>query len=242
MKQFGLIGKNLDHSFSKAFFERKFLAEGLEHRYDNFPLSDIAEAPKLLTAERDWGGLNVTIPYKSSILDYLPQQAPEVKEIGACNVLKPTATGWQAFNTDYLACKQVLEESLQNQHQRALILGTGGAAKAVAYALAQLGTTYLMVSRQPVEDQLSYVEASQLLGEFKVLINATPVGTWPHITARPDLDLSALGPDHLVFDLIYNPAKTELLKLAGRQGAFLINGKRMLELQAELAWQLWMGA
>lgn len=241
MKQFGLIGKSLDHSFSKAYFEEKFVREGLDYRYDNFPLSDIAEAPQLLSAAKDWGGLNVTIPYKTSILEYVTEQAPEVKAIGACNVLKPTEQGWIAHNTDYLACKQVLAQNLATHHQRALILGTGGAAKAVAHALSELGTTYFMVSREPEADQVSYEEAGALLGDFKVLINATPVGTWPELKDRPPLDLSALGSDHLVFDLIYNPAKTELLKLAGSQGALIINGKGMLELQAELAWHLWIG-
>lgn len=239
MKRFGLLGRDLSHSASRAYFTEKFRRAGLsDHLYQNFELAQIAELPALLDRYPDLVGLNVTIPYKQAVIPFLEALSPAARAIGAVNTLvcRPSLTG---HNTDAAGFWTSLAPHLQPHHRQALVLGTGGASRAVVYALRQKEIPTRCVSRHPEGDQLSYPEAAQLLPEYPLLVNTTPVGTAPADEARPSLALHGLGPQHLVMDLIYNPPQTALLKAARARGAQTLNGRSMLEAQAEAAWQLW---
>lgn len=239
MKRFGLLGRFLGHSASAAYFNEKFRREGLsDHHYQNFELPRISDFPTLLQQYPDLVGLNVTIPYKQAVMPYLGQLSSTAQAIGAVNtiVFDPTPSG---YNTDAEGFWNSLAPHLQPHHTRALVLGTGGASQAVSYALRQKEIAVRRVSRSPQDDQLSYQAAGAVLHEYPLLINATPVGTFPDTDALPALALDGLGPGHLVVDLIYNPPQTALLKAAQQRGAAVLNGRPMLEAQAEAAWQLW---
>lgn len=240
MKTYGLIGKNISYSFSRSYFTEKFESEGIEAEYVNFDLSSIEEFPKILESTRPTG-CNVTIPYKEKIIPYLNRLDPVAREIGAVNTVKfeedESLTG---YNTDYYGFMESLKPFLKPEHKKALILGTGGASKAVAYALKLLDISYSFVSRTPGTNQFSYSDLSEnIINDFKVIINSTPLGTHPNITNTPALPVEFLSSRHLLYDLIYNPPVTRLMKLAEDKGAIVINGKRMLELQAEKAWSIW---
>lgn len=237
---FGLIGKNLKHSFSQSYFTRKFEKAGLHtYQYLNFELNSIEELPGLLDRYPDLKGFNVTIPYKKAILPYLHHLSDEAKAIGAVNTVKRVGTELYGYNTDWWGFVQSLEPLLETQHQRSMILGSGGASAAVAYGLSQLGMNSLVVSRNAGSGDVNYAQAAQILEEHFVVINSTPVGTWPQVDEMPPLDLGHLGEKHLVYDLIYNPPESKLLRLAKEKGASTINGIKMLELQAEKAWAIW---
>jgi shikimate dehydrogenase len=237
----GLIGKSLKHSFSERYFKALFAAENLpNHRYQNFELQSIGELPALLANQPKLRGFNVTFPYKEVILPFLRGLSAEAEAIGAVNTVVKKEGQWIGHNTDWWGFKESIDPLLNVHQQRSLILGTGGAAKAVGYALAQMGMTYLLVSRAPRgADQVGYLQAAELLQDHKVLINTTPVGTHPQLEQRPPIALENLSDQHLVYDLIYNPAKSALLKEAEFRGAQISNGLSMLELQAQKAWQLW---
>lgn len=236
----GLIGKKLAHSASQAYFEKKFLNLGLRQAsYTNYEVARKEDLPEFLARHANCDGLNVTLPYKEAIIPYLSKMSNAAAQIGAVNVLKKIEQGWEGFNTDWFAFQKCIEPLLETHQQRALILGTGGAAKAVAYALEQMGMPYLLVSRQVGRDLVPYERASELLEDHFVLINATPVGMHPQEEEMPPLDLAQVGSGHLVYDLIYNPGETTLMRTAREQGAKTANGQQMLELQAEEAWQIW---
>lgn len=241
MKLYGLIGKTLKHSFSKNYFTKKFAAEGLtDYAYENFELPDIAHIQNILTTHPNIQGLNVTIPYKEAVLPHLHQQNDIVQNIHACNCIKVVNGKLHGYNTDVIGFKQSLLQHLQPHHTRALILGTGGAAKAVQYALTQLSIEYKIVSRQGKENVITYNAIDQtLLQQYTLIINTTPVGMYPHMEEAPPLPYQYITPQHFLFDLIYNPPITQFLQLGKDKGATICNGQDMLVLQAEESWRIW---
>ncbi len=241
MKQFGLIGYPLAHSFSQKFFTKKFEDENLNDcRYDAFSIPSIDELPNILTANPDLIGLNVTIPYKEQILSFLDEKTALVKKVKACNCIKIINGKLKGHNTDAPAFEQSLKEKLQPYHTKALILGTGGAAKAVEYALRQLNILYKYVSRKPSAKSFSYEQlTNDLMQEYLLVINTSPLGMHPNIVEAPQIPYHALTPKHYLFDLIYNPEKTLFLQKGEEQGAAIKNGYEMLVLQAEESWRIW---
>lgn len=240
----GLIGYPLTHSFSKKYFSEKFALEDLSFiSYQNFPIEKINQFPELLKNNPDLIGLNVTIPYKEKILTYTDWQSDDVKAIGAANTLVITHNGEvHAYNTDVYGFKESLRPYLKPYHKKALILGTGGAAKAVAYALNQLNIEYLMVSRTPKNEQeISYEEITEnLMAKYLLVINTTPLGMMPNVDLFPLLPYDFVASQHLFYDLVYNPPLTNFLRQASNKGAAIVNGLNMLHLQAEKSWQIWM--
>lgn len=241
MPRFGLIGRNISYSFSRGYFTEKFSKSGLsDHRYDNFDLEDIARFPELIREYPDLKGLNVTIPYKEAILPYLDNLSPEARKIGAVNTICLHSGKRTGHNTDVTGFLGSLRPLLRPQDRNALILGTGGASKAVAHALTQLGIHFRYVSRNPQPGQLTYSDLDAgIIREVQLIINCTPLGTFPDVAQRPDIPYGALGPDHLLYDLIYNPDQTTFLGEGLQRGARIKNGLEMLQLQAEKAWELW---
>lgn len=242
---FGLLGREISYSFSRQYFKEKFLRLGLtDHYYENFDLAAIDELPSLLKSKPELRGLNVTIPYKEAVISYLDEIDPEAAQIGAVNTIKflPNAQ-LKGFNTDSYGFKKSIAPHLKPQHQRALMLGTGGASKAIDFVLKDLGLETLYVSRSPVGiGQISYDDLTRnLLSKFTVIVNCTPLGTFPNIAACPNLEYDAISEQHLLFDLIYNPEITLFLKNGIRRGATAINGLKMLEFQAEKSWEIWTG-
>ena len=241
MRRFGLLGRNISYSFSKTYFTQKFAAEGIEAVYENFDLQHISEFPEVLRKHPDLKGLNVTIPYKEEIFPFLDRLDPEASAIGAVNTIKFEKTGsLTGYNTDHSVPPGAIKPFLKPHHQKALILGTGGASKAVNYALKKLKIETLFVSRNPSENGILYGDISEeLLKKYTVIINTTPLGTFPKIGDFPAIPVKHLGKKHLLFDLVYNPPQTRLMQLAQPQGATVLNGQKMLELQAEKAWEIW---
>lgn len=240
MKTYGLIGKNIDYSFSRAYFSEKFKAEKIKATYQNFDLQNITEFQKIIN-EFTLNGLNVTIPYKQSIIPYLDHLNEDAREIGAVNTIKfEKNKGLIGFNTDYIGFLKSIKAYLKPQHTKALILGTGGASKAIAYALKKLDIDYTLVSRNPRIGEIGYGNLTkQQIIQSKLIINTTPLGTHPKIGEFPPIPFQNITQDHLVYDLIYNPEITEFLKRARAQGAQICNGHEMLKLQAEKAWEIW---
>ncbi|MDO9258216.1 MAG: shikimate dehydrogenase [Bacteroidales bacterium] len=248
MRLFGLIGFPLSHSFSAKYFAKKFETENIpDADYQLFPLGDISEVTSLIALKRDLQGFNVTIPYKLSILPYLDNISDAAKSVGAVNCVKIernesgiTLTG---YNTDVYGFRESLIPALKPFQNKALVLGTGGAAKAVCYTLLELGINYTLVSRTGDKQSfLSYPQLSEkTISDNLLIINTSPVGTFPDTDKCPDIPYQFLGSKHLLFDLIYNPAETKFLKLGREAGAATLNGSKMLELQAEKSWEIWNG-
>lgn len=238
--KFGLVGKNISYSFSKGYFTSKFNELELDgHTYENFDLAEIEQFPELFTSN-EIKGLNVTIPYKELVIPYLDALDPQASSIGAVNTIKITGNGTKGYNTDAYGFEQSLLPYLKKQHKKALILGTGGASKAVAYVLDKLGIDYCYVSRKPKRLQMVYEDISKdVLTTYTVIINCSPVGTFPNINEKPAIPYELLGPQHLLYDLIYNPEKTTFLKQGEKRGASIVNGLGMLQFQAEKAWEIW---
>lgn len=241
MRRFGLIGKTLKHSFSKGFFEKKFSEQGIDDcSYDNFELTSINEFPDLIANNPELKGLNVTIPYKEEVLQFLNSKNEIVASINACNCIKISEGQLNGFNTDAVAFKNSLEKYLKPHHKCALVLGTGGASKAVQYALKQLGIDFLLVSRRKQENQLGYEDVSRdIIEEHQIIINTTPLGMFPNLDQDPPIPYKVLTPEHLLYDLIYNPAKTRFLQHGEEKGAQIVNGYEMLVAQAEESWRIW---
>ena len=240
--RYGLLGRNISYSFSREYFREFFRKEGLLNcSYENFDLRDISDLETLLKEEQDLRGLNVTIPYKQEIIPYLHRIAPEAKEIGAVNTIKFTKTGLEGYNTDAYGFQQSIHPFLNGQHHgHALILGTGGASLAIAYSLKKLGIDFVKVSRDPEEDQWSYQQLDkQKILKHTLIVNCTPLGTFPRVEEKPDIPYEYLGSGHLLYDLVYNPEKTSFLRMGEKQGAVICNGLSMLEHQAQKAWQIW---
>lgn len=241
-KRFGLIGKNISYSFSKKYFSDKFEKEELVgYSYENFDLQAITQFPKINRENPNLIGLNVTIPYKEKIIPFLDKLNKKATKIGAVNCIKITKNGkLKGYNTDYYGFKKSLEPLLQPHHQKALILGTGGASKAVAFALEELGILYTFVSRSKKEDALDYkyINATTF-DNYQIIINCTPLGTHPNVEEFPPIPYDFFTEEHIAFDLIYNPEETEFLKRAKAKNAVTKNGYEMLVLQAEKGWKIW---
>lgn len=243
MKVYGLIGRSLVHSFSKKFFEEKFLREEIQNcEYRNFEIIHLAEKIQELKENPLVRGLNVTIPYKTAVIPFLDELSPACREIQACNCIKITDGKWIGYNTDVTGFERTFLPHLKPFHKKALILGTGGASNAVAYALKEAGISFLKVSRavQPEPAVISYSAITpQLLADTKIIINTTPLGTFPNVDECPPLPYGSLTPMHYCYDLIYNPPETLFLKKAAANGATVENGRKMLEIQAEESWRIW---
>ncbi|MDG1146989.1 MAG: shikimate dehydrogenase [Crocinitomicaceae bacterium] len=239
MKNYGLIGQTLVHSFSKSFFENHFEANQIEAEYHNVELSDIREIDSVLGGTYD--GLNVTIPYKESVIPFLDELSDEALAIGAVNTIEFKNGKTIGHNTDAFGFHQSVKPFLSNQHERAIILGTGGASKAVEYILKSLGIDVIFISRNPSrENEFSYEEInSYMLDACKMVVNCTPVGTFPNVNEEISLPYSCLSEHHLIVDLVYNPPKTIFLNEAEQQGAIIVNGYSMLKEQALKSWLIW---
>ncbi|MES2396833.1 MAG: shikimate dehydrogenase [Bacteroidota bacterium] len=268
-KLYGLIGFPLSHSFSKKYFTEKFEKENISDcEYNLYPIEDINQLPQLITDNPILCGLNVTIPYKESVIPYLDELDETAKAVGAVNcikILRDTGHGTRdekdkrfpkspiliGYNTDVFGFRQSIKPFLEIQHERALILGTGGASKAVAYVLKEIGIECFFVSRSKEQESriknqdsgaktFLYEELTDyIISAFKLIVNTTPVGMYPNINVAPEIPYQSLLPSHLLYDLVYNPIETEFLKRGKLQGASTVNGLSMLHQQAEEAWRIW---
>jgi len=242
MYKFGLIGKNIEYSFSRGYFSKKFESENLPYSYENFDFQSIDEFPELIDKTKNLKGLNVTIPYKETIMPFLDKIDKKAKIIGAVNTIKITKKGKLiGYNTDYYGFSKSIMPYLKSQHTKALILGTGGASKAIAYSLNKLNIDFSYVSRRKSEGiEFTYDELDETISsQHKVIINCTPLGTHPNINKCPDIPYDGINNEHLLFDLIYNPEETKFLTIGKLKGATICNGQRMLELQAGKSWEIW---
>lgn len=244
MPLFGLLGFPLGHSFSKTYFTKKFKAEKIDAEFVNFESDNIGQTLQVIKTTPSLKGFAVTIPYKEKIIPYLDYISEEAQKIGAVNSVKveytiagPILTG---YNTDILGFRESLLQFIQTSPTQALLLGTGGASKAVRHALASLGIEVLTVSRTPHSpSEIAYDQVARFLPNTPLIINATPVGMWPNVTDCPDIPYHLLTPNHYLFDLIYNPEITEFMYRGKQQGAQIKNGLQMLHLQADYSWELW---
>lgn len=239
---YGLIGKNISYSFSKKYFTDKFALGSLEDCfYENFDIQTIDEFPAIIANNPDLKGLNITIPYKEAVIPYLNKLSQSAAQIGAVNVVRFTKKGnLKGYNSDYYGFMKSLEPLLQPHHKKALILGTGGAAKAISYALDQLGILYTFVTREEKEGMIDYDRINATtFDNHQIIINCTPVGTAPETKEFPPIPYNFFTEKHIAFDLIYNPEETQFLKKAKKKGAVTKNGYEMLVLQAEKAWKIW---
>lgn len=238
-RKFGLIGYPLTHSFSKKYFTERFTAEKIDAVYNNYPLSDIGSFPALQATEK-LEGINVTIPYKEQVIPFLDEVSEAVKDIGACNCIHYKEGVWTGHNTDVIGFEQSLLKKLKPAHNRALVLGTGGAAKAVWYVLRKLGIPYVKVSRTASEDAISYETlTAETIGSHHLIINTTPLGMYPNVDAYPNIPYGPIGHEHYMYDLVYNPAVTKFLEKGAAQGAIIDNGEDMLVIQAEESRRIW---
>jgi shikimate dehydrogenase len=243
-KLFGLVGKNISYSFSRSYFAEKFQKQGLSnYEYVNFDIPSVTKLPTILSERKDnLIGFNVTIPYKGEIISLLDEVDDTANLIEAVNtVLIHTNGRLKGFNTDIYGFENSFKPLLKPSHQKALILGTGGASRAIEFVLNKLNIEYKFVSRNPSEEnQITYSEITkEVMNEFTIIINCTPLGTYPDIEKCPSIPYQFLTSDHLLYDLIYNPAETTFLKNGKKVNATIKNGLEMLELQAEKAWEIW---
>jgi len=240
MRRFGLIGRDISYSFSPGYFKSKFDTLGLaDCSYEIFDLPDIDKLPDILS-KNTLSGLNVTIPYKTAICPYLDELDADASEIGAVNTICFTKTGLKGYNTDVIGFVNSLGPLLLPTDKAARILGTGGAAQAIAFGLTKLGIDYRFVSRSSGEGNLRYEELEcATLKSFQILINTTPLGTYPQVQEAPPIPYKFLTRSHLLYDLIYNPELTAFLKSGQKAGARIKNGLEMLHLQAEASWEIW---
>ena len=245
MRKFGLIGYPLTHSFSKKYFTSKFEREGIfDCQYDLYEIPDITLLPKILNENPELEGINVTIPYKEKVIPYLDEMDPACQKIGAVNCIQIKEGNLKGYNTDYIGFRQSLEGFLGMNRPKALVLGTGGASKAVVQALRDMGISYFMVSRNTSEnpDWITYQDLEtnpSILELHHLIINTTPVGTFPKTEEMPEINPKNITGMHKVYDLVYNPEKTFLMRSLEARGALVKNGLEMLQLQAEAAWKIW---
>ena len=242
--QLGLIGKTLEHSFSKKYFEEKIIKENLKNFfYQNFELSEISEFENLLKNNPEIKGLNITYPYKEEILPLLDGIDEEAKKIGAVNCVKINNGFTKGYNTDAFGFKQSIKPFLEPKHNKALIFGTGGSSKAIAHSLKQMNVDFYFVTSSPnkkTENTFFYSELSPfILSQFLLLINCTPLGMFPKVNDAPKIPYENMTANHLAYDLIYNPEETLFLKQAKQKGAIIVNGLSMLHWQAEKSWEIW---
>ena len=245
MRRFGLIGRPLGHSASAAYFTEKFAREGRpDCAYALYELPSIEALPELLDREKELCGLNVTIPYKREVMRYLDSVSPEAQAIGAVNCIRRTADGrLEGFNTDIIGLREALSELLGfAEPEEALILGTGGASQAVQYALAERGIPFALVSRDPAKGNYTYDNLPcEVVGRSRLIVNASPVGTYPNVDEAPRIPYAYVTPDHYLLDLVYNPEVTQFLDYGRQRGARVLNGRTMFVEQAEASWRIWNG-
>ena len=243
MHKLGLIGKNISYSFSKAYFKNKFDKEQITNvSYENFDIENIALFPSIMQNNDGIKGFNVTIPYKEAIIPFLDELDETAKKIGAVNTIKVSQNNQLiGYNTDCYGFKKSLKPLLKPHHKKALILGTGGASKAIAFSLKELNINYDFVSRTP-KNGIAFTYDSltdEIIKQHQIIINCSPIGTFPNVDACPNIPFGAINSEHILFDLIYNPKETNFLKFGKYHGATILNGLKMLELQAEKAWTIW---
>lgn len=243
-KLFGLLGKNISYSFSREYFTNKFKNLGSKNlNYVNFDLQRIEDLTTVLVENKEsLSGINITIPYKQEVMVFLDAIDEAAEEIGAVNTIKFLKSGeLKGYNTDYYGFKNSIQPYIKKHHTKALVLGVGGASKAIAFAFKKMGIEYKFVSRtKRNKDVFTYEEISPaILEEYTVVVNCTPLGTYPNIETRPALPYEAITDKHLLYDLTYNPEETTFLKSGKKQGATIKNGFQMLELQAEKSWEIW---
>jgi len=244
MRRFGLVGHPLSHSFSKGYFEAKFQALGIDAEYLNFDVATVDAAVQAIRTTSGLEGVNVTIPYKTSIIPYLDEVDAEAKTIGAVNTIRLDLVGnelkLQGYNTDVVGFRQSILPLLNDSHCRALVLGTGGAAKAAIHVLTNMGMSVSIVSRQLGQADYTYAELTPaIIAAHTVIVNCTPVGMFPKVNARPDLPYGAIGSAHVLFDMVYNPMETAFMRTGMERGANVSNGLEMLHGQAEASWDIW---
>lgn len=241
---YGLIGKKLGHSFSAQFFNEKFKREGIKEEYLLLPIPEISDFPELLVKYPDLHGLNVTIPYKQEVMPFLSEISEDAEEIGAVNTIKITGDNGKiklkGYNTDVIGFRESLKPLLRPEIKKALVLGSGGASKAVVYVLKKAGITPTLVSRNPHPDNLSYHDLDKRIMEENLLIvNTTPLGMFPDVDSYPPIPYHLLTDRHICFDLVYNPLETEFMKKSAKMGAQTKNGIEMLHGQAIASWDIW---
>ena len=241
---YGLIGFHLGHSFSQDYFNQKFEAENIDARYINFEIPEISDLKNVLARNHNLNGLNVTIPYKQLVIPLLDEMDPEAAEIGAVNVIKFVRrngrTILKGYNSDIIGFRDSIAPMLTEHHSHALVLGTGGASRAVSYALRSLGITPQLVSRRPAPGVITYADINpDIIDSHKIIVNTTPLGMYPHVDECPDIPYNLLTTRHLCYDLLYNPDVTLFMKKSADAGAEVKNGLEMLLLQAFAAWHIW---
>lgn len=246
MQKYGLIGFPLGHSFSAGFFAEKFAKEGLDARYDNYEMASVEGLRRIIEDDAELYGLNVTIPHKQAVLPLLDDLTPEARAIGAVNVIRIERRDGKlrliGCNSDIIGFTDSIRPLLKPHHTRALVLGTGGASKAVVAGLRSLGIEPTYVSRRPAPGQLTYTDlSSNIIKEHTVIVNCSPVGMHPHTDEAPAIPYELLTPCHLLYDLVYNPLDTRFMQLGREHGATVKNGLEMLHLQAIAAWEMWNG-
>ena len=242
MTEYALIGYPLVHSFSRQYFTEKFERESINARYVNMEMESVAGLLETIKAQPQLKGLNVTIPHKQAVMPLLTSVSDEALAIGAVNCIKigRNPLSLTGYNTDIIGFERSIKPLLQPHHKKALVLGTGGASKAVVYGLRRLGVEPALVSRTPAEGQLSYSDLTEeIMNEHTVIVNCTPLGTFPKVEGCPSIPYIYIGERHLLYDLVYNPAKTLFLQKGEAQGAAIKNGLEMLHLQAEAGWEIW---
>lgn len=240
MTKYGIIGNPLGHSFSKGFFTEKFAREGIDAEYLNFQISEIGKLTEVLRENPELRGINVTLPYKTEIIPFLDELSDEAREIGAVNVVQIRNGHLKGFNSDIIGFTKSIQPLLKPHHQKALILGTGGASRAIRVGLTRLGLEWKYVSRTPHEGMITYEDiTAETLREYEVIVNCSPVGMFPKVDGCPAIPYEFLTPDNLLYDLVYNPETTLFMKKGALQGAVVKNGLEMLHLQAIASWEFW---
>ena len=245
MKKYGLLGYPLTHSFSKKYFSEKFENENIDSAYDNFEIDSISKFPEIIQNNPELVGLNVTIPYKEQVIPFLHELNDSAQKIGAINTIKIQRMGTEiklrGFNTDTYGFENSLQAFLKPEHKKALILGTGGASKALKYVLEKLGIEYISASIEELkENEIRYEDINeQMMQERLVIINATPLGTYPKVDTFPNIPYEYITEKHLLFDLVYNPEETQFLARGKAKGARTKNGYEMLLLQAKKSYEIW---
>ncbi len=244
MDKYGLIGFPLGHSFSKDFFNEKFANEGVNAKYINFEIPSIDNLPEILDSNPELRGFNVTIPYKEKVISFLDSVSAEARAIGAVNVVKVTHKGnntiLKGYNSDVIGFTKSIEPLLDKNHKKALILGTGGASKAINYGLKSLGLQTVFVSRYERPGTIQYEKITpDIIKEYSVIVNCTPCGMYPHVDECPNLPYDAMNTHTILYDCIYNPDETLFMKKGKQYGATVKNGLEMLLLQAYASWDFW---
>ena len=241
MRQFGLIGFPLSHSFSKGFFAEKFAKENMDMcSYENYPIESLERFKSLWESNPNLEGINITIPYKKAVIPFLDHASTVVQKIQACNCIKKYNHQWYGYNTDVIGFEQSLKPFLKPHHTKALILGTGGAAAAVEWVLQKLAIPYQFVSRTPSDSAISYECLTPVIIQaHSLIINTSPLGMYPNVNEAPFIPYEAISAKHHLYDLIYNPAMTLFLEKGKAKGATIQNGLEMLHLQALASWEIW---